>query len=79
MQNTSYYFSTISAQPMIDDFELEDIEVQLKVIKGSEKGYECIECQDFHSMSELNFPEDTNTPIFFKCYACRHGLRGLFK
>lgn len=52
---------------------------QRKVTKGDEEGYECIECQDFYPMAELNFPEGDKVHFEFKCYCCRKGLRGFFK
>lgn len=47
---------------------------QQKVRRGNLEGYECMACQDFSPMAELNIPEGSLDCNAFKCYSCRHGL-----
>ena len=42
---------------------------QAKVKCGNAEGYECIKCNDFYPMAEINMPNKT-----FECYSCRKGL-----
>lgn len=52
------------------------IVLQTKVKRGSEEGYECVSCDDFHPQAELNVPQAE--PQIFECYLCRRELRSYF-
>jgi hypothetical protein len=52
----------------------EEFFVQEKVVCGNTEGYNCISCQQFFPMAELNLPKDKSYKTKFECYSCRNGL-----
>jgi len=48
---------------------------QQKVTRGNCEGYNCITCNDFYPMAELNSPKDAVEFTTFACYECRNNLK----
>ena len=48
---------------------------QQKVSHGNCEDYNCVTCNEFHPMAELNSPKDAEEFTNFHCYECRNNLK----